>query len=658
MKKALTFILSAVLALSATGYECAAQNYVAPPVTISTTKVEKDGKLYYEHKVLEKQTLYSISKTYDVYIDEIYAANPGLKENGLKKGTVIYIPVNGDTSVSSGGSGDSGGSSSSGGSANGSDENTANSASLTAENSENNPVSEENSSNSGKNTAKSASFDGGGKASSSVSSSSSKAEKSSSKQTDFEKRSAEKKAARKAEKDKRKNFTTHVVKWYETLGDISEKYGVPVAVIMDVNGLTSEEVTARQKLLIPNNPEDYVVETPEPEVTETVAEAPAPETDSTATDADATAKLRKNRPDFLGKNDVCATLLLPFNAKTGGGNELSMDFYSGALLAAKHLSEDSGISLYINAFDCYGDALPDASDLSYSDFVVGLLSKDGFSELMEYVPKDCRVVSPLDMNTLPLAEDHADFYQCSNSTTAQYADIAQWLVEDMEEGDRILIIHEKSLVGTDQAKEVEDALGRYGFSWETFSYSILDGRNITESLGKLMVGWNPEEKEVKEVKKGVNRVIIATSNEAFANDALRNLNVLLHNDLNIVLYGGSKIRGFENVPVENLHNVNFHSSLSFYIDYDDPKVQKFLMEYRALYNTEPSQTAFQGYDIMYYFTIMNRRVSAMHLVERPKDMPMLMSDFKFEKCGSNGGQIRTGIRRTVYEPDYSITYLK
>ncbi len=621
MKQVLTVILSAVLALSAAGFECAAQNYVAPPVTISTTKVERDGKVYYEHKVLEKQTLYSISKTYEVYIDEIYAANPGLKENGLKKGSVIYIPVNGESGVSSSVSGDSVISSSANGSGGGSGNNTANSASLSSENSGNATVSEENSSNSGKNTAKSASLNGDGKASSSVSGSSSKSEKTSSKQTDFEKKSAEKKAARKAERDKRKE---------------------------------------RKSRQAPTNPEDYVVETPEPEVTETVAETPTPEADSTATDVDASARLRKTRPDFLGKNDVCATLLLPFNAKTSGGNELSMDFYSGALLAAKHLSEESGISLYINTFDCYGDALPDASDLSYSDFVVGLLSKDGFSELMEYVPKECRVVSPLDANTSPLAEDHANFYQCSNSTTAQYADIAQWLVEDMEEGDRILIIHEKSLVGTEQAKEVEDALSRYGFSWQTFSYSILDGRNINESLVKLMVGWSPEEKDdvKKEEKKGVNRVIIATSNEAFANDAIRNLNVLLHNDLNIVLYGGSKIRGFENVPVENLHNVNLHSSLSFYIDYDDPRVQKFLMEYRALYNTEPSQTAFQGYDIMYYFTIMNRRVSSMHLVERPKDMPMLMSDFKFEKCGSNGGQIRTGIRRTVYEPDYSITYLK
>ncbi len=682
MKKVLTFIFSAILALSATGFECAAQKYVAPAVTISTTKVERGGKLYYEHKVIEKQTLYSISKAYDVYIDEIYAANEGLKENGLKKGSVIYIPVKGGDGGSAegstggaegssdgttGGSGSSngttgeagssdgttGGAGFSGGTTGGADgsdgsstygvsgENTANSASLSAENSGKTANSGKNTANSRKNGANSASLSANGKNSANGSDTSEKVKKSAAEPTEFEKKSAEKKADRKAEKEKRKNFTTHTVKWYETIEDISEKYGVSVAVIMEVNELTDRELKPRQKLLIPNSPEEYASEGSEAE--ETVVETPV---DSALAEAEDLSKIKKKRPDFLNKNDICATLLLPFNALAGEGNDLSMDFYSGALLAAKHLSEDSGISLYINVFDCYGNVLPDEKDLSYSDFVVGLLSKDGFDELLGYVPKDCRVVSPLDTGTLPLTETYSNFYQCSNSTAAQYADMAQWLVEEMEEGDRILVIHENSLAGTDQAGEIGEALNACALEWSTFSYSILDGRNITSSLGKQMT------------KDGVNRVIIVTSNEAFANDAIRNLNVLLHSDFDIVLYGGSKIRGFENIPVENLHNIKFHTSQSFFIDYDDARVQKFLMEYRALYNTEPSQTAFQGYDVIYYFTTMTRRVGAMHLVERPKDTPMLMSDFEFEKCGDEGGYVRTGIRRTVYEPNYSITYLK
>ena len=69
-----------------------AQDYTAPQVTVSKEKTKMGGKLYYSHIVLEKQTLYSISKAYGVSLDDIYSANPGLKETGLKKNAVILIP--------------------------------------------------------------------------------------------------------------------------------------------------------------------------------------------------------------------------------------------------------------------------------------------------------------------------------------------------------------------------------------------------------------------------------------------------------------------------------------------------------------------------------------------------------------------------------------
>ena len=48
-----------------------AQDYVAPPVSISKDKVKIDGKVFYSHIVLDKQTLYSISKAYNVSVEEM-----------------------------------------------------------------------------------------------------------------------------------------------------------------------------------------------------------------------------------------------------------------------------------------------------------------------------------------------------------------------------------------------------------------------------------------------------------------------------------------------------------------------------------------------------------------------------------------------------------
>ena len=81
-------------ALSFAGYASAsAQEYANTPVSISKEKVKVNGTICYSHVVLERQTLFSICKAYNVSQEELFAANPGLEQNGLKKNAIINIPV-------------------------------------------------------------------------------------------------------------------------------------------------------------------------------------------------------------------------------------------------------------------------------------------------------------------------------------------------------------------------------------------------------------------------------------------------------------------------------------------------------------------------------------------------------------------------------------
>lgn len=51
------------------------------------------------HKVIAKETLYSISKLYNISVEQIAEANPDLKENGLKKDMELLIPIGNATSA-------------------------------------------------------------------------------------------------------------------------------------------------------------------------------------------------------------------------------------------------------------------------------------------------------------------------------------------------------------------------------------------------------------------------------------------------------------------------------------------------------------------------------------------------------------------------------
>lgn len=72
-------------------------SYSQQPNTIIEKSKEKiiiNGKIYYLHTIKSGQTLYSISKAYNITIDEILSANPGLNPTQIKEGTSIKIPEN------------------------------------------------------------------------------------------------------------------------------------------------------------------------------------------------------------------------------------------------------------------------------------------------------------------------------------------------------------------------------------------------------------------------------------------------------------------------------------------------------------------------------------------------------------------------------------
>ena len=89
MKRLITRLSSLLLLCSATAV---AQDYVSTPVTLSKEKVKLNGKVYLSHVVLERQTLFGISKAYGVSVDDLYEANPSLRQTGLQKNAILLVP--------------------------------------------------------------------------------------------------------------------------------------------------------------------------------------------------------------------------------------------------------------------------------------------------------------------------------------------------------------------------------------------------------------------------------------------------------------------------------------------------------------------------------------------------------------------------------------
>lgn len=570
MRTNIIAVSACFLCLALSAENAVAQTYTQAPVTISKEKVKgSDGKIYWSHVVLERQTLFSIAKAYGVTTDDILKANPGLdlQHEGLKKNSILLVPVTGTTQTS---------------------------AAATTPDAQVKPE------------------------------------------------------ARTEEKKDDGSYTIHVTKWYEDIDDIAYKYSISKDILMKYNGLTSEKLKNRQKLRIP--PAAVVKAMSAGKVTS------IPEDNAKSTGAATSPAKEDKKP--ARKNDgqeetaapsvwanVNALLMLPMNASSSP-SESNMDFYSGVLMAVRDLGKQ-GISTDLSVYDVAGGAMPITTErLKSSDFCIGPVNKDGIGKVLSMAPEETYVISPLDHRTASLVQGHSNMIQAPTALQNQYADLLDWLKKEKAYGDKVIVISEKGASGQSTAL-MSQMIESSGIAHTNYSYAILQGRNVANALTSVMTST------------GVNRVIINSESEAFVNDAVRNLDMLVYRKYNVVLYSPSKIRSFETIDVDNLHNLKTRISTAYYIDYDNHAVKKFLLEYRALYNTEPTQFAFQGYDLAYFFISMKAKYgnSWMDKVARLGNCTMMQTDFMFRKTDS-GGYVNEGVRRIVYGNDYSVRIVK
>ena len=447
------------------------------------------------------------------------------------------------------------------------------------------------------------------------------------------------------EEDDDEGYFIHKVKWYEDLDAIAKKYKVSKESIMNINRMTSDKVKRKQELKIPRDPalwegrtvtadQDDVdvrdVEETDKEVEEAVDEAPE-ENDGGILD------------DLFvreGRHDVNISMLLPFSATKLGDRTSFMDFYCGALMASRVLGSQ-GVNLDIHTFDVGGGNMPVTHDrLASSDFAIGPVSKSDIMRASGINDGATWIVSPLDMQAEALTDSLQKIIQAPTPTHIQVKDMVNWIKSDMGHSDRVIVVTPAS-PESEYLDMVEKEMSEAGLP------------HVTTTLGSMRTHI---------VSGGVNRIVLACEyterSTVFLIEALRNLYMISGKSSEVVLYSTSKIRTYDQIEVEQLHKVNLHTSVTYAVDYDSKEVKDFLLQYRALYNTEPSRSAYSGYDLMKYFSTLAHKFGRKwpRALDRV-DYKGLQSDFKLVRTPS-GSYVNNAVRRVVYNPDYSVTLVR
>ena len=538
MRKKLIAILSLAVSLACT--QAAAQQYQAPEVKISQDKVRVNGKSYYAHVVTEKQTLFSISKAYDVSLQDIYDSNRNLDlENaGLKVGQVIFIPTQGTKPA----------------------------------------ASEE---------------------------------------------PAKPQTQEQAAREQAAGTYVVVPSPSETVSSAPVE---PVIPDKKTANDKKDSGSALDRWLYPGKYRTSTGSEGDTRVSPSEPDSLVVRTDSSTFVLDIPQTIR-------------IAMVLPFSSSKLSDN--TVDFYTGALLAARDYGR-MGVSVEIEAMDVRDSASITPASLENYDVVIGPISSKDMNVLLDKCPEGKFIISPLDPQAAALSKDRPSI-QAPTPAALQNQDIVNWAIQDMMPGDSLVLITSKGAPLSEGSRCIIETLRNSGVKYHTISYGILEGLSIQKAFE-----WHHS-------ANGTTRYIVAADDESFVNDAVRNVNLMLFKKHDVALYAPSRIRSFNMIETEYLHSVNTHISAAYFTDFNNKKVSDFIMTYRALYNVEPNQFAFHGYDTMNCFiSICHEFGRQWAKVLKDYNGHGLQTDFRFEREEGNEGFVNTAVRRVVYTPDYQI----
>lgn len=564
------------------------QDFVPTPVEISSETVNIQGKVFYAHTVLKGQTLYSISKAYNVSVDDLKKHNPSLRE-GLKAGSILNIPT---------------------------PEGEYTREVVVATISENVLPN----SNQAKDTIATG-------------------------------KTPEEQKVKVAKKDKK--YKKHTVKWYENIYDVAQKHKVPVDALIEFNELGENTVLKkRQVLFIPDK--EYITDfnrakKGELNTTPKNQDLPLFPQDSTVVeqqDSSSREIIDYKLYDISETRSYKVSLVLPFDENS------QMDFYAGALIAFKEFQEANPLRKYtlnvvnLNEYPSVTSLLA-SGRLDESEFIIGPILEKDIKPIAAWAKENnIPLISPLDPKASYLVQENPFFIQFPPQQENLIESTYDGVIKDgVKNGDKPLIIYEK---WTRHSKLVTGAINSIinkGGQIDTLGYGILEGRGIDLVMVEKLDTTN------------VNTVFVVSESEAFVSDVLRNLLLAKgqNSKIEISLYGLPKWRNFEIIELSYFHDLNTHLSLQYFINYEDIKTKQFVTDFRYNFHTDPTQYAFQGYDITSYFMSALDTYGKRFPVYLPRyQKSLLQSNIKLEKAPNHSGFTNSGVKNIHYTGNWSI----
>ncbi|OUR95565.1 peptidoglycan-binding protein [Flavobacteriales bacterium 34_180_T64] len=263
---------------------------------------------------------------------------------------------------------------------------------------------------------------------------------------------------------------------------------------------------------------------------------------------------------------------------------ISLDFHSGVLMALDS-AKQLGISSHLKVFDTR-DHLSEvtkllaANDFSEYDAVIGPLMPANLERVALELKRDnVPVISPF---TTP-KNLYSNVFQTTPSSDLLETSIVDFVKLDSLKKHVVIISDSKHKSKSNRLKAA------FPTAKQIFSRKNDEGKDMYYILPDDLLDL---------FKNGKNIVFLETNNEGFASTVISGLNSLISDEQEIVLMTTDKNKAFEGKNVSNYHlsNLKFHYP-SINKTFNAAINSNFIKDYRRTYGVYPNKYAVRGFDL-------------------------------------------------------------
>ena len=358
-------------------------------------------------------------------------------------------------------------------------------------------------------------------------------------------------------------FRTYKIEKQETLFGLSNKFGVSQEELKELNPQLEEGVFAGMLIKVP--------------------------------------KVNNTKNEFfidksLDSIDIKIAMMLPFKSKRDSLDfendrllNITTDFYFGALQAIDSL-KNKGLSIHLKVYDTENSEyisrkLSDKSDFENFDVVIGPMFLKNVKAVSEnLIFRKAIIVSPIS------TKDHS---MITNKNLVQEVASKEILALEMLQFIKLNYVNQKLLIIADD-KELESYINSQIFK----KILTLDSTKQITVIRPIKGYIKPKIFKENISEEIENWIFVLGNNEAFLRDVLNNLGVLPKIN-KVTLFSFEKGKNYNKIDNNFLARVNFHYPSSTFLDKNSEAYYNFKTKYKKKYYVDPSKYAIDGFDITY-----------------------------------------------------------